>query len=88
MANICSKIVNIMDTIMFEAQRHGRLSFYMVNTFLLCWSRIILTELQVSADEEGITVGSAAALGPDDVIHASIVRPGCSCSVVSHSRTS
>ncbi|KAF9891395.1 hypothetical protein FE257_004251 [Aspergillus nanangensis] len=43
--------VNIMDTIMFEAQRHGRLSFYMV-----------------SAGEEAITVGSAAALGPDDVI--------------------
>ena len=40
-----------MDTIMFEAQRHGRLSFYMV-----------------SAGEEAVTVGSAAALGPDDVI--------------------
>lgn len=40
-----------MDTIMFEAQRQGRLSFYMV-----------------SAGEEAITVGAAAALGPDDVI--------------------
>ena len=36
---------------MFEAQRQGRLSFYMV-----------------SAGEEAITVGSAAALGPKDVI--------------------
>ncbi|MCJ1299238.1 hypothetical protein MMC08_002030 [Hypocenomyce scalaris] len=43
--------VNILDSIMFEAQRHGRLSFYMV-----------------SAGEEGVTVGSAAALGPNDVI--------------------
>ncbi|KAH7152660.1 thiamine diphosphate-binding protein, partial [Dactylonectria macrodidyma] len=43
--------VNIMDGIMFEAQRHGRLSFYMV-----------------SAGEEAVMVGSAAALGPEDVI--------------------
>ncbi|KAL4940603.1 hypothetical protein BDV06DRAFT_223899 [Aspergillus oleicola] len=43
--------VNIMDSIMFEAQRHGRLSFYMV-----------------SAGEEAVMVGSAAALTPDDVI--------------------
>ncbi|KAJ6024481.1 hypothetical protein N7540_005278, partial [Penicillium herquei] len=43
--------VNIMDNIMFEAQRHGRLSFYMV-----------------SAGEEAIMIGSAAALGPQDVI--------------------
>ncbi|KAL3488350.1 thiamine diphosphate-binding protein [Aspergillus germanicus] len=43
--------VNIMDSIMFEAQRHGRLSFYMV-----------------SAGEEAVMVGSAAALTPTDVI--------------------
>ncbi|KAL4807977.1 thiamine diphosphate-binding protein [Aspergillus unguis] len=43
--------VNIMDAIMFEAQRHGRVSFYMV-----------------SAGEEGVTIGSAAALDPADVI--------------------
>lgn len=43
--------VNILDSIMFEAQRQGRLSFYMV-----------------SAGEEGITVGSAAALERDDII--------------------
>ncbi|KAH7131828.1 thiamine diphosphate-binding protein [Dendryphion nanum] len=43
--------VNIMDSIMVEAQRHGRLSFYMVST-----------------GEEGVMVGSAAALGPKDVI--------------------
>ncbi|EXJ76149.1 2-oxoisovalerate dehydrogenase E1 component, alpha subunit [Cladophialophora psammophila CBS 110553] len=43
--------VNILDTIMSEAQRQGRLSFYMG-----------------SSGEEGIMVGSAAALGPDDVI--------------------
>ncbi|KAJ9494692.1 hypothetical protein H2202_009768 [Exophiala xenobiotica] len=43
--------VSILDTIMSEAQRQGRLSFYMVST-----------------GEEGITIGSAAALGPDDII--------------------
>ncbi|KAL2845113.1 thiamine diphosphate-binding protein [Aspergillus pseudodeflectus] len=43
--------VNIMDSVMFEAQRQGRVSFYMV-----------------SAGEEGVTVGSAAALDPEDVI--------------------
>lgn len=29
-------LVNIMDLIMFEAQRQGRLSFYMVNGHLFC----------------------------------------------------
>ncbi|KAI9834063.1 MAG: hypothetical protein M1819_003348 [Sarea resinae] len=43
--------VSIMDVIMFDAQRQGRLSFYMV-----------------SAGEEGIAVGSASALLPDDVV--------------------
>lgn len=44
-------LVSLMDAIMFEAQRHGRVSFYMV-----------------SAGEEGVTIGSAAALDPADVI--------------------
>ncbi|KAK8152606.1 2-oxoisovalerate dehydrogenase alpha subunit mitochondrial precursor [Phyllosticta citrichinensis] len=51
--------VSIMDLIMFEAQRQGRLSFYMV-----------------SAGEEGIAVGSAAALTPDDVIFAQYRETG------------
>ncbi|KAI1997593.1 hypothetical protein LOZ53_000411 [Ophidiomyces ophidiicola] len=51
--------VSIMDMIMFEAQRQGRLSFYMV-----------------SAGEEGIAVGSAAALSPDDVIFAQYRETG------------
>ena len=42
--------VSIMDLIMFDAQRQGRTSFYMV-----------------SAGEEGIAVGSASALDPEDV---------------------
>ena len=42
--------VSIMDLIMFDAQRQGRTSFYMV-----------------SAGEEGIAVGSASALIPEDV---------------------
>ncbi|KAK2736669.1 hypothetical protein FQN57_000606 [Myotisia sp. PD_48] len=51
--------VSIMDMIMFEAQRQGRLSFYMV-----------------SAGEEGIAVGSAAALSPDDVVFAQYREAG------------
>ncbi|OJJ45358.1 hypothetical protein ASPZODRAFT_134003 [Penicilliopsis zonata CBS 506.65] len=51
--------VSIMDVIMFEAQRQGRLSFYMV-----------------SAGEEGVTVGSAAALSPDDVVFAQYREAG------------
>ncbi|KAF1929965.1 2-oxoisovalerate dehydrogenase subunit alpha mitochondrial precursor [Didymella exigua CBS 183.55] len=43
--------LSIMDLLMFEAQRQGRLSFYMV-----------------SAGEEGISIGSASALHPSDVI--------------------
>ncbi|EON68116.1 2-oxoisovalerate dehydrogenase E1 component, alpha subunit [Coniosporium apollinis CBS 100218] len=51
--------VSIMDLIMFDAQRQGRLSFYMV-----------------SAGEEGIAVGSAAALNPSDVIFAQYRETG------------
>lgn len=43
--------VSILDLIMFDAQRQGRTSFYMV-----------------SAGEEGIAVGTASAMTPDDVI--------------------
>ncbi|KAF3044219.1 hypothetical protein E8E11_001465 [Didymella keratinophila] len=43
--------LSIMDLLMFEAQRQGRLSFYMV-----------------SAGEEGISIGSASALHPSDVV--------------------
>ena len=44
---------------MFDAQRQGRLSFYMV-----------------SAGEEGIAVGSASALGLEDVIFAQYREAG------------
>lgn len=43
--------ISIMDLIMFDAQRQGRLSFYMV-----------------SAGEEAVSIGSASALTPEDVI--------------------
>lgn len=46
-------IVSIMDIIMFDAQRQGRISFYMV-----------------SAGEEGIAVGSASSLSPNDPVFA------------------
>ncbi|KAL7270194.1 hypothetical protein RUND412_007101 [Rhizina undulata] len=42
---------SVMDVLMYDSQRQGRISFYMV-----------------SAGEEGIAVGSAAALADDDVI--------------------
>lgn len=42
--------VSILDIIMFDAQRQGRTSFYMV-----------------SAGEEGIAVGTASAMEPEDV---------------------
>ncbi|KAF2452870.1 dehydrogenase E1 component [Lineolata rhizophorae] len=51
--------VSIMDLIMFDAQRQGRLSFYIV-----------------SAGEEGIAVGSSAALHPSDVIFAQYRETG------------
>ncbi|KAI4115330.1 MAG: hypothetical protein LQ345_004057 [Seirophora villosa] len=51
--------VSIMDVIMYDAQRQGRLSFYMV-----------------SAGEEGIAVGSASALSPEDVIFAQYRETG------------
>ena len=50
-AHQLTRAVSIMDLLMFEAQRQGRLSFYMV-----------------SAGEEGISVGSASALNPNDVV--------------------
>ncbi|MCJ1451415.1 hypothetical protein MMC28_001752 [Mycoblastus sanguinarius] len=48
-----------MDLIMFDAQRQGRLSFYMV-----------------SAGEEGIAIGSASALVPEDVVFAQYRETG------------
>ncbi|KAG0639462.1 thiamine diphosphate-binding protein [Tuber brumale] len=50
---------SIMDLLMYESQRQGRISFYMV-----------------SAGEEGIAVGSAAALAPDDVIFSQYREQG------------
>jgi 2-oxoisovalerate dehydrogenase E1 component alpha subunit len=44
-------MVSIMDLIMYDAQRQGRISFYMN-----------------SDGEEGVAVGSASALSPEDVI--------------------
>lgn len=51
--------VSILDRIMFDAQRQGRISFYMV-----------------SAGEEGIAVGSASTLAPDDVVFAQYRETG------------
>ncbi|KAF3937020.1 hypothetical protein ABW19_dt0209893 [Dactylella cylindrospora] len=51
--------VSIMDQIMYDSQRQGRISFYIVN-----------------AGEEGIAVGSAAALGDQDVIYAQYREAG------------
>lgn len=48
-----------MDQIMYDSQRQGRISFYIVN-----------------AGEEGIAVGSAAALSEQDVIYAQYREAG------------
>ncbi|KAI5817831.1 thiamine diphosphate-binding protein [Pyronema omphalodes] len=50
---------SIMDLIMYDSQRQGRISFYMV-----------------SAGEEGIAVGSAAALEPEDVLYSQYREQG------------
>ncbi|KAI5778181.1 thiamine diphosphate-binding protein [Geopyxis carbonaria] len=50
---------SIMDLIMYDSQRQGRISFYMV-----------------SAGEEGIAVGSAAALEDDDVMYSQYREQG------------
>ena len=52
-------MISIMDLIMYDSQRQGRISFYMV-----------------SAGEEGIAVGSASALSPEDVIFAQYREQG------------
>lgn len=51
--------LNIMDKILYESQRQGRISFYMTNT-----------------GEEGIQIGSAAALTLEDVIYAQYREAG------------
>ena len=64
-----------MDLIMYDAQRQGRLSFYMVcKVVLLC--SFNFSSAQVSAGEEGIAVGSASALTPDDVVFAQYRETG------------
>eukprot|EP01061_Rhynchopus_euleeides_P003363 TRINITY_DN12622_c0_g2_i2.p1 TRINITY_DN12622_c0_g2~~TRINITY_DN12622_c0_g2_i2.p1 ORF type:complete len:426 (+),score=176.66 TRINITY_DN12622_c0_g2_i2:51-1328(+) len=50
---------SVMDGILYEAQRQGRLSFYMTNY-----------------GEEGVQVGSAAALKPQDMIYAQYREAG------------
>ena len=69
--------MSIMDVIMFEAQRQGRLSFYMVRAFPNCqYERNADISIKVSAGEEGIAVGSASALDPEDVIFAQYREAG------------
>lgn len=66
-----------MDLIMFDAQRQGRISFYMVR--FNCGTHVSLhytDYTQVSAGEEGIAVGSASALKPNDPIFAQYREAG------------
>ncbi|XP_015439708.1 PREDICTED: 2-oxoisovalerate dehydrogenase subunit alpha, mitochondrial, partial [Dufourea novaeangliae] len=51
--------LNIMDKVLYESQRQGRISFYMTNT-----------------GEEGLQIGSAAALTLNDVIYAQYREAG------------
>ena len=51
--------VNIMDTILYESQRQGRISFYMTNF-----------------GEEGVQIGSAAALSSNDLVYSQYRESG------------
>lgn len=51
--------LNVMDNILYESQRQGRISFYMTNY-----------------GEEGCQIGSAAALGKEDLIFAQYREAG------------
>ena len=64
---------------MYDAQRQGRLSFYMVrviNSSLNYNKPNKSNNSQVSAGEEGIAVGSASALIPEDIIFAQYRETG------------
>lgn len=61
---------------MFEAQRQGRLSFYMVSNYSSHLKFKMILTVQVSAGEEGIGVGSAAALTADDTVFAQYREAG------------
>ena len=63
---------------MFDAQRQGRLSFYMVFSLLESQQSDVTHPniCKVSAGEEGIAVGSASALTPEDVIFAQYREAG------------
>lgn len=62
---------------MFDAQRQGRISFYMVRSDGGMHVRVQYTDnTQVSAGEEGIAVGSASALRPNDPIFAQYREAG------------
>ena len=65
-----------MDLVMFDAQRQGRLSFYMVRGWTVRAQLNAKSVLQVSAGEEGIAVGSASALHHSDVIFAQYRETG------------
>ena len=61
---------------MFDAQRQGRLSFYMVCDTMKGSTAQVSDNLKVSAGEEGIAIGSASALHPSDVIFAQYRETG------------
>ena len=62
---------------MYDAQRQGRLTFYMVCQTISSEVQLLkLITSKVSAGEEGIAVGSASALLPDDVIFAQYRETG------------
>lgn len=66
-----------MDLIMYDAQRQGRLSFYMVRGISLASAvGTDLVAVKVSAGEEGIAIGSASALLPEDVVFAQYRETG------------
>lgn len=75
--------LNTMDTILFDAQRQGRISFYVCAT-TACYDVVsrmnrvpIVAPLQMTNyGEEATHFGAAAALDKDDVIFGQVVWRG------------
>lgn len=59
--------LNVMDTVLYDVQRQGRISFYMTST---------VCNLFTNQGEEAALFGSAAAWKLDDIIYAQYREPG------------
>jgi 2-oxoisovalerate dehydrogenase E1 component alpha subunit len=66
--------LNVIDKILYDSQRQGRISFYMTNfggKLLVSHAKLIILIL-----EEGCHIGSAAALRDDDLVYGQYREAG------------